>query len=142
MRLDQMFGHDTTGDQMFLNDAFEHRRITVAVPNPFRVHDCNRTALADAETVGFGPEDAALFGELQLFEAPLQKIPGGKATVLVAALRLRLIAAEKDVTTGDRHTDAGRDLSLGIGHLVVRPSKIATGRSVVAPSRIAVEKMS
>ena len=116
MRLDQMFGHDTTGDQMFLNDAFEHRRITVAVPNPFRVHDCNRTTLADAEAVGFGAKDAALFGEPQLFEAPLQKIPGGKATVLVAALRLRLIAAEKDVAPGDRHTDAGRDSSLGIGH--------------------------
>jgi hypothetical protein len=42
----------------------------------------------------------------------------------------------------DRHTDAGRDFSLGIGHLVVCPSQIATGRSVVAPSRIAVDKMS
>ena len=54
----------------------------------------------------------------------------------------------------DRNTDAGRDFSLGIGHLVVRPSQIATGRSaptpprsrggdpgVVAPSGVVVEKM-
>ena len=66
----------------------------------------------------------------------------GKATVLVAAFGFGLVAAKKDMASGDRHTDGGRDLSLGIGHLGVRPSKIATARAVVAPGRIAVEKMS
>jgi hypothetical protein len=155
MRLDQMLGHHAAGDQMLLNNPFEHWGIALAVPHAFRVHDRNRTTLADAEAVGFGAKDAALFGELQLFETPLQKIPCGKATLLVAAFGFRLIAAQKDVAPRDRYTDAGRDFSLGIGHLVVCPSQIATGRSaltpprsrrgdpgVVAPSRIAVEKMS
>ena len=142
MRLDQMLGDHAPLDQMLLNDAFEHRRITVTVPSPFRVHDRDGTTLADAEAVGFSAKDAALFGELQLLEAPLQKIPCGKAARLVAAFGLRLITAEKDVAARDRHTDAGRDLSLGIGHLVVRPSQIATGRSRVARSGIVVEKMS
>jgi hypothetical protein len=141
MRLDQMLGHHAAGDQMLLNNPFEHRRIALAVPHAFRVHDRNRTTLADAEAVGFGAKDAALFGELQLFETPLQKIPCGKATLLVAAFGFRLIAAQKDVAPRDRYTDAGRDFSLGIGHLVVCPSQIATP-GVVAPSRIAVEKMS
>jgi hypothetical protein len=53
-----------------------------------------------------------------------------------------LIATEKNMAPRDRNTDAGRDFSLGIGHLVVRPSQIATGRSAVAPSGVVVEKMS
>jgi hypothetical protein len=128
-----MLGHHAAGDQMLLNNPFEYWRIALAVPRAFRVHDRNRTTLADTEAVGFGAKNAALFREPQLLETPLQKIPCGKATVLVAAFGLRLIAAEKDVTPGDRHADAHRNLSLGIGHL---------DPGVVAPSRIAVEKMS
>ena len=116
MRLDQMLGHHATGDQMFLNDAFEHRRITVAVPRSFRVHDRNRTTLADAEAVGFGAKDAAPLRELQLFEATLQKIPRRDATLLIAAFGFGLIAAKKNVAPRNRHTNAGRDLSLGIAH--------------------------
>ena len=115
MRLDQMLGDHAAGDQMLLNNPFEHGRIAVAVPGAFRVHDRNRTSLADAEAVGFGAKDAALFREPQLFETPLQKIPCGKAPVLVAAFGFSLIAAEKDVAPGDRYADAGRDFSLGLG---------------------------
>jgi hypothetical protein len=142
MRGDQEFTHDAARDQMFLNDSLQHRRIALAVPDTFRVYDRDRTTFADAEAIGFRAKDAALLGELQLFEPPLQKSPCGKASLLITAFRFGLIAAEKNMTPRDRHTDAGRDCSLGIGHLVVCPSQIATGRSVVAPSRIAVEKMS
>jgi hypothetical protein len=141
MRGDQVFTQNAAGDQMFLDDSLQHRRIALSVPSTFRVDDCNRTTFADAQAVGFGAKDAALFGELQLFETPLQERPCGEATLLLAAFRFGLIAAEKNMAPRDGHTDAGRDFSLGIGHLVVRPSKIATGRSVVAPSRIVVEKM-
>ena len=126
MRGDQVVSDDAAGDQMLLNDPLENGRVALAVPRTFRVHDRNWTTLTDAQAVGFGAKDAALFRELQLFETPLQKIPSVQATLLVAAFGLRLIAAEKDVAPGDRHTDARRDFSLGIGHLV----------------RIAVEKMS
>jgi hypothetical protein len=116
MRLDQMLGDHATSDQVFLNNAFEHRRVTLAVPSSFRVHDGNRTTLADAEAVGFRAKDAAPFRELQLLEAPLQKSPCGKAPLLVAAFGFGLIAAEENVPPGDWHTDTGGDFSLGIGH--------------------------
>jgi len=140
---------------MLLNDSLQHRRIALAVPCPFRVYDCNRTTFADAEAVDFRAKDAALFRELQLFEPSLQERPCGEATLLLAAFRFGLIAAEKNMAPRDWHTDGGRDFSLGIGHLVVRPSQIATGRpaptpprsrggdpGVVLPSGIVVEKMS
>jgi hypothetical protein len=126
---------------MFLYDPLQNRRVALAVPRTFGIDDRNRPPLADAETVGFRAKDAALFGELQLFEAPLQERPCDEATLLVAAFRFGLIAAEKNMAPRDSNTDAGRDFSLGIGHLVVRPSQIATGRSAVAPSGVAVEKM-
>jgi len=116
MRGDQVFTYDAAGDQMFLNDSLQHRRITLSVPRTFRVDDCNRTTFADAEAVGFGAKDAALLGELQLFETPLQKRPCGEAALLLAALGFGLIAAEKNMAPRDGHTDAGRDFSLGIGH--------------------------
>ena len=116
VRGDQALSDDAAGNQMFLNDALQHRRIALAVPSPFRVYDCNWTTFADAETVGFRPKNAALFGELQLFEAPLQERPCDEATLLVAAFRFGLIAAEKNMAARDRHTDTGGDFSLGIGH--------------------------
>ena len=116
MRGDQVLIHNAAGDQMFLNDSLEHRRITFSVPRTFRVDDCNRTTFADAEAVGFGAKDAALLGELQLFETPLQERPCREATFLLAAFGFGLIAAEKDMAPRDGHTDAGRDFSLGIFH--------------------------
>ena len=116
MRGDQVFTNDAPGNQVFLNNPFEHRRIALAVPGAFRVHDRNRTALADAEAVGFRAKDAALFGELQLFETTLQKTPCGQAPVLVAAFGFGLIAAKKNVAAGDRDANALRDVLLGTGH--------------------------
>ena len=116
MRGDQIFTHDAAGDQMFLNDPFQNGRIALTVPGTIWVHDGNRSTLADAKTVRLGSQNAALFGELQFLQAPLQEIPRGEATLLLTAFRFRLIAAEKDMTPRDTHTDAGRDFSLGIGH--------------------------
>ena len=116
MRGDQVFTYDAAGDQMFLNDSLQHRRITLSVPRTFRVDDCNRTTFADAEAVGFRAKDAALLRELQFFETPLQERPCREATFLLAAFGFGLIAAEKNMAPRDRHTDAGGDFSLGIGH--------------------------
>ena len=116
MRGDQVVTDDAAGNEVFLNDSFQHGRVALAVPRTFRVDDGNRTPFADAEAVGLGAKDAALLGELQLFEPPLQERPCGKATVLVAAFWFALIAAEKNMAPRDRHTDARRDFSLGIAH--------------------------
>ena len=116
MRSDQIFTDDAAGEKMLLNDALEYGRVALAVPRTFRVHDRNGTSLADAEAVGFCAKDAALLGELQLFEPSLQETPCGKATLLITALRFSLIAAEKNMAPRHRHTNAGRDFSLGIRH--------------------------
>ena len=116
MRGDQVLTHNAAGDQMFLNDSLQHRRIALSVPGTFRVDDGNRTTFADAEAVGFGAKDAALLGELQLLETSLQERPCGEAALLLAAFGFGLIAAEKNLAPRDGHTNAGRNFSLGIGH--------------------------
>jgi len=116
MFTNQAVRDDAPFDEMFLNDALEDRRIARAVPHAFRIDDGNRTAFADTQTIGFRAQDAALLRQLQLLQPPLEELPRGKAALLVAALRLCLIAAEKDVAPRDRNTDAGGDVALGIGH--------------------------
>ena len=112
MRLDQVGGDDAAGNQVFLDDALEHGRIACAVPGAFGIDDRNRAALADAQAVGLGAQDAALVRQAELLQPPLQKVPRRQAAFLLAALRGRLVAAEKDVPPRDGDADRGGDLSL------------------------------
>jgi len=107
-----MLVHDAAADQMLLNDPLEHGRIAARVPRPFRIDHGDRAALADAEAVRFRPEDAALIRKAELFQAPLEKLPRLEAARLLAALRRRLIAAEKDVAARDGHADGRGNLLL------------------------------
>jgi hypothetical protein len=103
---------DAPADQMFLDDPLEDRRIALAVPSALRIDDGDRPAFADAKAVRLGAQDSALLGQPELFETRFQKVPRGKAAILVAAFRLRLIAAEKDMPARNRHADALRDRAL------------------------------
>src|SRR4051794_27736870 len=105
MRHDQRVAHRLATDQVLLDDPLEDRRIALAVPRAFRIHDGNRTAFTDAQAIGLGAQDAALFGEPELLKARFQKLPRDEAAMQVAALRLGLIAAEKDVAPGNRNSD-------------------------------------
>src|SRR5262245_46554759 len=116
MTLDEMLANDPPSDQMLLDDLLQHRRIAGPVPRAFRIHDRDRSAFADSKAVGLGAQDAALVGESELLEPAFQEIPGGQAPLLLAALRRRLIAAEKDVTAGDRDAYRSGDLLLRVGH--------------------------
>jgi hypothetical protein len=60
MRSDQMFIDDSARDDMLLDDSLQDRRVALAVPRSFRVHDCDRTAFADAEAIRLRPQHAAL----------------------------------------------------------------------------------
>src|SRR5438128_1955489 len=116
-----MVGDDSAADEMFLNDALENRRIARPVPGTFGIDDGNRSALADPQAIRLGSEDAALLGEAELLQPPLEKIPRGKAAVLLATLRVRLIAAQKDVPPRDADPDALRDCALRlISHWRIR----------------------
>ena len=84
---------------MFLDDALQDRRIALAVPRAFWIDNGYRTALTNAEAVGFAPQDAALLRQPELLQTPLEKLPCGKAAVSFTTFRRRLIAAEKDVST-------------------------------------------
>ena len=95
--------------------ALEHRRVALRIPRALRVDDGDRSALADAQAVRFRAEDAALLREAQLLQPPLQELPGGQAALLVAALRSRLVAAEKDVAaarSGRRSSATSRSRAL------------------------------
>src|SRR5438309_5278452 len=106
---------------MLLDNPLEDRRIAARVPRALGIDDRNRSAFADAQAVRFRAEDAALLGEPELPKAPLQELPRGEAALLVAALRRRLIAAEKDVAARDGHADGLRGRALRIGrHLRLR----------------------
>src|SRR5215208_1446762 len=107
-----MLGHDAAFHQMLVNDPFQYGRIAFAVPGALWIHDGDWTTLANAQAVGFRAQDTALFGKFQLLEPPLQKIPCSEAAVLVAAFRVGLVAAQKNMPPRDWHADACRDFTL------------------------------
>jgi len=101
MNLDEVLDDDLPADQVFVDDALEHGRVTLAVPGALRVDHRDRSSLADAEAVGLGPQDSALFRQAEFLQAAFQIVPRGKAAILVAALRHRLIGAQKNMPAGD-----------------------------------------
>jgi hypothetical protein len=134
MQFDQVLADDTAVHEMVIDDAREHGRIARGIPRAFGIYDGNRTALADAQAIGFRAEDAALVGKPELLEPSLEVLPCDEAAFLVAALRRRLIAAEKDVAACDRHTDRRRDPFLGVRH----PQMIAASPRVGLLARKAI----
>src|SRR5262245_60708365 len=89
---------------MLLDDLLEHRWIALTVPGTLGIDDGNRSAFANAQAVGFRAQNPALLRQPQLLEPVLEEIPRRLPTLLVTALRFRLIAAEKDMPS--RHGDA------------------------------------
>src|SRR6476469_4404494 len=110
MGLDEEFLDDSAGNQMFLDDPLEHRRIAVPVPGAFGIDDRDRAAFTNPQTVRFGSQDAALLGQPQRLEPALQEFPRFEAAILLATLWLCLIAAEKNVPARHRHADGAGDL--------------------------------
>src|SRR5262245_16541786 len=108
---DQILLDDSPGDQVILDDPLQHRRIAGAIPRAFGIDDRNRSAFTNAQAVRFRAQDAALLRQAELLEPLFQEIPRSETSLLVAALRLRLIAAQEDVPPRDGDTDARRDLA-------------------------------
>src|SRR5688572_25146547 len=102
---------------MLLDDPLERRRIALAIPRAFGIDDSNRTAFADAQAVRLAAQNPALLRQSELLQALLQVVPGCDATLHVAALRLGLFSAEKNMTPGDGDADGDRDFLLRVGHL-------------------------
>src|SRR5258708_32453586 len=90
--------HNAAADQVFLDDPLEDRRIALRVPRALGIDDGDGAAFADAKTVRFRPQRAALLGEPEFLEPALEKLPCRQAAIFLAAFPVRLIAAEKDVT--------------------------------------------
>src|SRR5438067_9763577 len=100
---------------MFLDDLFEHRGIARRVPHALGIDDGDRSALADAQAVGFRSENAALLGEAELLQPTLEEFPRRQTALFLAAFRIRLIAAEEDVTPRGVDADRLRDRALRVG---------------------------
>src|SRR6185295_14910844 len=114
MRLDQEFLDDAPVDEMFLDDPLEDWRIAGGIPRAFGIDDGDRTAFADPQAIGFGPQDAALLRQAELLQAALEELPRREPALLLAAFRGGLVAAEKNVAPRDRDADAVRDVALRI----------------------------
>lgn len=111
--VDQVVSDGVASDQVFLNDAFENFRVTLTVPAAFGVNHGDGSADTDAQAIGFGAGDAALFGQAQFFEAVFKVVPSNQAAVLGAAFGLGLIATEKDVATNAVVAQGGGSALLG-----------------------------
>ena len=108
-----------TADEMLLDDALDDGRIAVAVPRPLRIDDARWVRLRRSAGSLFSNGGCRPFREAQLQQTPLQIVPRREAALLVAALRLGLIAAEEDVTPGHGRANAGGDFFLRCGHMTV-----------------------
>lgn len=63
-------------DQMLLNDSLQDFRRTSVIPDTFWIHDGDRPAHADAQTVGFGSEYKGFRSDKsKLFQPALQEFP-------------------------------------------------------------------
>ena len=112
---DQVRCDEGASDQVLLNDPLEHRRIALAIPRAFGIHHGDGTTLADAKAIHLAAQDAALFREAELSQAALEEFPRCEPTLLLAAFRRRLIAAEKDVPPRHRNADRRGNLALQLG---------------------------
>jgi len=122
--------------QVLLNDAFQDRRVARVVPRALGIDDRDGSALADAQTIGLGALDAALFGQFQFAQTSLQIIPRLVAAFFVTALGNCLIATEEDVPSRRRYANVLRDGALGFAlgglHRATYPPACA---AIQAPSR-------
>ena len=123
---DDQICHDTALDQVFLDDAFERWWITAPIPRTLRVHDGDRSALTDTQTIRFRAQHASTSGQSQLLEASLQIIPGSQPTIPVAALGVRLIAAQKDMDASRSRRRSSRQRDVGSRDCPVRPAALAS----------------
>ena len=118
MLRDQLLVDNASADEMFLNDAVEDGWIALPVPRPFGIDNGDRAAFADSEAVHLAAQDTALLRQPELFQTTFQEVPGGEAAIFLTALRVRLIAAEKNVSSRDRHADALGNLRLAGGRIL------------------------
>src|SRR5687767_1727698 len=84
--LDEMFADGAAGDEVLLDDLFEHRRVALAVPGAFLIDLRNRPAFADSQAIRLGAQDAALLRQAQLLQPALQELPRRDPPLLFAAL--------------------------------------------------------
>ncbi len=88
-----------SGDEVFLDDAFQNFRRTRVVPHAFGINDSDGAAHTDAEAVGLGAEDQRLrTGQAKFLQPPLQEFPGRNPGFPGAAFGFGRFGAQKDVT--------------------------------------------
>jgi len=108
--------HYSPADQMLLNDALQHLGCGRVIPHALGVHQRDRPLLANPQTVRLRTIHS--IEQSQLGQPPLEKIPRLEPHFLRATLRLRLVAAEEDVTADAGNVQSVRDLNQAfeIGH--------------------------
>src|SRR6266567_3636450 len=107
MTCNQQFFDNPAANEVLVNDPFKRRRIARFVPRPLGIDERDGTTLANAKAVRLGAQNAAQLRQPELFQAALEKFPRRETPLFLAAFRVRLIAAQKNVAA--RHWDADTD---------------------------------
>jgi hypothetical protein len=93
---------------MLLDDPLQYRRGAAPVPDALRVHHRNWSIEADPEAVGLRATDEASRAlEPEFLKPPFQVLPGLASDLGGAALGLRRLSAEEDMTLETFKTEGG-----------------------------------
>jgi hypothetical protein len=83
---------------MFSDDALEYFRRDRVIPGAFRIHNCDRSLVANTQAVGFcAIHDVIRPRESQLLQSSFEVIPGGEPFFSRRARGFRLVGAEEDM---------------------------------------------
>src|ERR1019366_7595623 len=108
-RDDRVLRDGAPADEVLLDDPLEDGWVARAIPDAFGIDDRDGAAGANPQAVRLVPLHAAARREAELFQARLQEVPRGVRAILLGALRLRLVAAEKDMPLALRDAEGLRD---------------------------------
>jgi hypothetical protein len=92
------------------------------IPDPLRIHDRDRSAHADPQTIHLRAIDERQgAGEFQILQPLLEKVPGLQPLFAFATFRLRLVRAQEDVAAeGFQAQFANLELQFGIHPVKMR----------------------
>jgi len=92
------FGHNRPAEEVFLDDAFQHRWMAAVIPDRFGINHGDGTVGTDAQAACLGAIHEG-FGsnEIELFEAFFEVFPGDNGLFTGTAFGFICIRTQEDV---------------------------------------------
>ncbi len=112
--------YDAAIDQMLLDNDFEHLGGAGVVPDTFGVDYGYGAVLTYSQAIDFAAVDISLVRQSQFAKSFFQEFPGLQTCFLLAAFRVGLVGAQKDVTFYVRDSAFLRNRYKGFFHVKKR----------------------